>query len=308
MKPFPVIRIEQEYFLLSTDETMGSKSKFWFKHPEWGDCLFKFSRLNTGEDWAEKFAAELSNLLSLPHADYDLAETWDGRVGIVSRNFLPTGGTLVHGNEILSPLIPNYPTYATYGATQHTITIVLSAIQNSLVSLPPGSFLPVGIETAADLFVGYLLLDAWIGNGDRHHENWGFVRCRKKSQEGNALYLAPTYDHASSLGRELTDEKRQVRSVEAYAKKCVSAFYDDGEGSKLLTTFDLFLKVANLYPHAAEVWLGYLEKISTEQIGLILKRFPRERLSEVSSQFIQKILDFNQKRLLSLKNDNGNIY
>jgi hypothetical protein len=34
---------------------------------------------------------------------------------------------------------------------------------------------PDGITTAIDTFVGYLLLDAWIGNGDRHHENWRFI-------------------------------------------------------------------------------------------------------------------------------------
>ena len=42
-------------------------------------------------------------------------------------------------------------------------------------------------------FVGYVLLDAWIANQDRHHENWGALR------HGDELRLAPTFDHGASL-------------------------------------------------------------------------------------------------------------
>ena len=52
----------------------------------------------------------------------------------------------------------------------------------------------------------YLVLDAVIGNTDRHHENWGILRQRR----GNVWYgfVAPSFDHASSLGRELLDSRR----------------------------------------------------------------------------------------------------
>ena len=52
----------------------------------------------------------------------------------------------------------------------------------------------------------YLLLDAVIGNVDRHHENWGILG---KDVDGSVKgRLAPTFDHASSLGRELLDTGR----------------------------------------------------------------------------------------------------
>lgn len=56
---------------------------------------------------------------------------------------------------------------------------MLSSIESSQVQLPPDWTAPEGIETAQDLFIGYILLDALIGNGDRHHENWGFVTSRQ---------------------------------------------------------------------------------------------------------------------------------
>ncbi len=51
---FPVILVSQEAYELSSQETMGSKYKFWFEHEELGICLYKQARENLGEDWAEK--------------------------------------------------------------------------------------------------------------------------------------------------------------------------------------------------------------------------------------------------------------
>ena len=53
----------------------------------------------------------------------------------------------------------------------------------------------------------FALLDALVGNTDRHHDNWMLLYV---VQGGNLrLRVAPSFDHASSLGHELTDERRQ---------------------------------------------------------------------------------------------------
>ncbi len=80
------------------------------------------------------------------------------------------------------------------------------------------------------------------------------------------IYLAPTYDHASSLGRELSDENRQKRSVEAYANKCSSAFYRSVGDTKPLKTFDVFTYVADNKPEAANIWLERLSSITSANI------------------------------------------
>lgn len=222
---YQVIVVTQENFELREIEDLGTKPKFWFEH-EKVDYLYKQAKPGTGEDWAEKVAAELCELLGIPHAVYELAETWEGKRGVASLNFLQEkeGEVLVNGNELLAAIVPNYNTSATYGASQHTIDVVLEAIGNESIKLPPVWTAPSTIKTAVDVFAGYLLLDAWIGNGDRHHENWGVISKKVMPDATETIYLAPTYDHASSLGRELSDEKREKRSVEAYANKCSSAF------------------------------------------------------------------------------------
>src|SRR5262245_39120895 len=93
-------------------EQLGTKPKFWFSDEHSNRYLFKLNRSEgegaTGEDWSEKVVSELCELLGLPHADYEFA-TWKGQHGVVSRIFVPSGGRLVAGNEVLVRLDKSYP-------------------------------------------------------------------------------------------------------------------------------------------------------------------------------------------------------
>ena len=296
---FPIIVVPEAAYELSKIETMGTKYKFWFDHPNLERCLYKQSRPNTGEDWAEKIAAELCKLLGLPHAQYELA-TWRSQRGTVSPSFLPDGGSFIPGNQVLSASAP------------HRVNIVLNAIADNSVNLPLDWVPPVGIETAVETFVGYLLLDAWIGNTDRHSENWGVLDKPESAPTLNiARYLAPTYDHASSLGVRISDEERQKRlltkdtgySVQAYAKRCFSQLYGSDNRPKPLKTFEAFREAALYYPQAAQVWLNCLTRISANDTLAIFNRIPGERISQITIEFSQELLKFNRERLLELTGD-----
>lgn len=300
---FKIIAITPEIYERRKNESMGSKYKFWFEQ-ENINYLYKQARPNIGEDWAEKVTAELCNLLGLPHAEYELAETWEGNRGVVSPKFLQEKAEiLVNGNDLLIPIVPNYDTFATYKASQHTIDVVLKAIGSQFTNLPLAWAAPSTIKTAVDVFVGYLLLDAWIGNGDRHHENWGVISKKMMPNATETVYLAPTYDHASSLGRELSDENRRKRSVEAYANKCSSAFYRSVGDTKPFKTFAVFAYVAYHRPEAANVWLESLSSIPKAKMLEIFTRIPGNRISPIAIDFAQKILEYNQQRLLNFKEE-----
>jgi hypothetical protein len=276
---------------------MGSKFKFWYQDESLGQCLYKEARLNTGEDWAEKLAAELAELLGLPHANYEMA-LWRERSGTVSPQILPPNTDLIHGNDILSALISGYPRRQGYNLSQHTWSFVLDAITRSEVKLPLGWVPLAPVMSAVSVFVGYLLLDAWIGNSDRHHENWGFVY----QKSDRSVHLAPTYDHASCLGRELMDSKRQTllqnRAVGIYASKARSAFYEQAGDRKAVLTFDLFCKVAQRYSQSAKLWLAQLAKISEMEIRALMERVPSSRITPVAMEFAYEMLEFNRDRLL----------
>jgi hypothetical protein len=201
-------------------EPMGSRTKFWFRRDD-NPWLFKATRPNHGEDWAEVLAAELAEALGLPHARYQLA-TWRGQQGVVTPTFQHEGFLdessssvsaeyfdLVHGNELLQRLDPTYPREGMrYVRTpKHTIAAVSEALESTRAGLPVDWTPPAGIENAPQVFAGYLLFDAWIGNTDRHHENWAVLLNRSDA----TVHLAPTFDHAASLGSHEADEARDRR-------------------------------------------------------------------------------------------------
>lgn len=199
---FPVVTVADAAAWLT--EPLGSKRKFWFQHESSIPSLFKEARSGTGEDWSEKVACELCRLLSLPHVHYDLA-IWKHNRGVVCPTCVPGDGQLVHGNELLAQLLPEYPRQQARGVSQHTLEHVFAVLQNGEIHMPIGWTPFPGIDAAVDVFVGYLMLDAWIGNTDRHHENWALV------VRPQGTHLAPSYDHAASLGSHETDANRHDR-------------------------------------------------------------------------------------------------
>jgi hypothetical protein len=286
---FPIIEVPDDAD--QSNEDMGTKYKFWYRHPELGRCLFKQARPNTGEDWAEKLTAEFAQKLNLPHVLYELA-TFKSQPGSISKSMLPQNAILQHGNEILASLVSSYPASATYGVRQHTLDLVIQSIDSPQVSAPYAWTLPTGVSSAIDTFIGYLLLDAWISNSDRHHENWGFIVLK------NTFYLAPTYDHGSSLGRELLDTKRQSifanGSVENYVRNSRSAMYRTVNDKKALLNLEVFQIAAARYPDAAKVWLQKLADISPDDITELLHKVPETRQSPIAREFTHQILLQNQ--------------
>jgi len=71
---------------------------------------------------------------------------------------------------------------------------------------PPPDAPAVSGMSAYDVFCGYLVLDALVANSDRHDHNWA-VFLRPTLQDERPA-LAASYDHASSLGFNLRDERR----------------------------------------------------------------------------------------------------
>jgi hypothetical protein len=162
-----------------------------------------------------------------------------------------------------------------------------------------------------DVFTGYLLLDALIGNTDRHHENWAVVQKYgvEPLQPGLYPHLAPTYDHASCLGRNEPDAKREERlrtrdkgnSVEAYAERCASALYLHADDRKPLRTIDAFRHAALAAPAAAEAWLARLRGVSDDEIVGLIAAVPTERCSKLAREFAARIVLHNRARLLGSK-------
>ncbi len=290
-------------------EQMGTKPKFWIvdiqDNIRW---LFKYNRPNTGEDWSEKIASEIAELIGLPHAIVELANC-ENRRGIISKDFTErrTKGHLVHGNELLTVIDSDYPTKQFWKVSQHSIEKIVEVMSGINVQLQSDYSYPSGIDNAIDLFLGYFMFDALVGNTDRHHENWG-VLVREEDSGQLCIELAPTFDHASSLGRELEEARRESllagnnyrANVSTYAQRASSAIYLHAGDDKPLSTLAAFIELTKYAPNARNIWLDKLRDITEDSFKDCISRIPESILSRQSGKFVYQLLLFNKNQLLNL--------
>jgi hypothetical protein len=224
---------------------------------------------------------------------------------VVTPRFTADGDDLVHGNELLAERDPNYERAgARYVRTRlHTIDAVLSVLNSPGVQLPFGWTAIPGIDRAVDVFAGYLLLDTWIGNPDRHHENWALVYRRADAVRA----LAPRFDHASSLGAHETDAVRADRlastdpgyGIEGYVRraKARSALYrapTDARSLSMLEALDVWVEGAAVRP-----WVDRLAAITPAAIAALIAELPADHVSGPARDFAAAMLEANRRRILS---------
>jgi hypothetical protein len=302
MSEFPIMRVDRSRS--QSVEPLGSKPKFWFREGE-RRILFKAEDRGTGEDWAEMVACHLCALLGLPHVTYELAAEYDGqlyiRPGVICENMARKPIVLVLGNQLLLAADPQYPQSQRFKVRQHTV----DAVSDIVTQLAPPAAewmqsVPAGVQSALDVFTGYVMLDAWIANQDRHHENWGAL------WDGNVLQLAPTFDHGAALARNLLDEERaerlatkdQNRTLAAFAARGRSAFYGSQADSRPLGLLDAFGRFASKAPQTARAWLERLRNVKRDRMKAILEQIPQHRMSDTAQRFTLELLVANQLRLL----------
>lgn len=291
MADFPVLQVQPAEVI--SDEALGSKTKFWFRQ---GDkrWLFKEARDGTGEDWAEKIASEVAQLLGVSTAIVELAD-YKGRRGCASLSFAhrEKGDVLIHGNEILAGLVLGYERDKRFRQSDHTLENITSAIRK----LFPRDELHQLVLTA---LAEYLVLDALVGNTDRHHENWAILLRAPDS----ILEVAPTFDHASSLGRELLDPRRltliQSGRIEEYVRKGRGAIYlrttdEHGENPLRLVEYG-----TRQFPEYFLPVLKQLQRVSPPDFKLILDHVPAARMSATSKDFALGYMSYTYDALIKL--------
>jgi len=300
MKNLKILNINKEQ--KDSIEPLGTKEKFWFFHKSI-NTLFKVGRENTGEDWVEVVVSEICSLLDIPHAQYSFA-TYEKSNGTVTPSFVPDGGRLIHGNELLvrayKAIEVEYNQDTFYKLREYNLKVIHAILKNEKIS-PVFDVLEYDeFETAFDMFIGYLVLDCLISNQDRHHENWGLIVYDK------IVFLAPTYDHASGLGSKEHDIKKEKRltgddprvTVKKFVERAKTPFYDK---NKLLSTYESVELCAKLDKNMTLYWLSKIENLNLDTVIDIFAKIPTNLISDTSSKFAIEMVKENKNRLLEIK-------
>ncbi|MXW96578.1 MAG: hypothetical protein F4110_00560 [Acidimicrobiaceae bacterium] len=296
------VQVDVTAWPVDSREPLGTKPKQWLGDPKGDRWLMKYTtdnqrhdgtRYRKGDDWSERIAIGVAMQLGVPAARTELAveNTRDvPAYGVISKEVLATPAAgelqsteeLIHGNQLVS----------IQKVGRERVGYSIWAVQQAL----DGVAVPDGIEdchTAWEAFVGYLLLDAVVGNSDRHEENWAVI-----DRAGNRR-LAATFDHASCLGFQLEDAERERRlctrdggyTPEAWADRAKSPF----EGrphpvSAALSALELTDRAVR------DHWMNRCNDVDrlVEPVWMI----PEARMSLPARQFAERVIRQNCRRLL----------
>ena len=150
------------------------------------------------------------------------------------------------------------------------------------------------------------ILDGLIGNTDRHHENWMFFY----HPELRSYQLAPSYDHGSSLGRELQDVSRRItrsRSNILASDRVLNyllggdsprGVYITSDSPKAPSPLVTARLLCRWHPHVVRPCLERLGAATECAFRDVLDRIPDEFASSVAKDSARRILIISREELL----------
>lgn len=294
-------RLDATRWRLSGSEPDGLSEHPWLERPN-DDRLWLYKPVEIkagnrqGEDWAEKVVSEVGSAIGVPCARTELAVRF-GRAGSVSRDVRPSGWDIQPGAALLDGYVNDYES-RTRLRTGHSLDNIERVL--ATVDPPPANDCP-DILSAYDVFCGYLMLDALVANRERHDYNWAIVIPPRKL---GAPALSPTYDHASSLGFNLLDERRgrmlRDGSVAKWAEGGTAwRFEHEPPPATIESLVELAVRgLVRASDHAQEHWIASLSVLTDTDIHNIIDKTPD--MSELASTFASELLRINRQRLLRL--------
>ena len=140
-----------------------------------------------------------------------------------------------------------------------------------------------------DMFV----IDAFIGNWDRHNGNWGFLY----NQEYDEMKIAPIFDCGSSLFPQIDDEL--IKKVMSSKTEMDARVFDMPTSAILVKgkRGNYFRMITSLeYSDCNEAIKRIVPKINLKQINSLIDEV--EQASDLQKLFLKKILKLRKENIL----------
>ena len=116
--------------------------------------------------------------------------------------------------------------------------------------------------------------------------------------------MAPSYDHASSLGRELLDKKRasflEKHGINRYVMKGRGAIYWSADDPKGLSPLELVRRANREHPELFRPVLDRIAVLNVYQLNAIVDRIPRKFMSAAAKQFAKTFMQYSYRQLVDL--------
>ena len=205
--------------------------------------------------------------------------TYDGKNVVVMKNFLEPEDTLVAFNGVGESSLERDKELYQY--TYEDITAMLTENMKS-----------TNVSETIERFWDMFIVDALIGNFDRHGGNWGFIK------RDNKYRIAPVYDNGSSLYPKLnTDEK--IAEVLASQEEIDKRIYQFPTSHiKVKNRKSSYFEVISSLQFEAcnDALKRIVPRIDLERINKIIDEI--EEISELRKQFYKTMLQQRYEKIL----------
>lgn len=142
-------------------------------------------------------------------------------------------------------------------------------------------------------FWNMFVIDAFIGNWDRHNGNWGFLY----NQETDDMKIAPIYDCGSALFPQIDDEL--IKKVLASKAEMNARVYDMPTSAILINgkRINYHKTITSLeYDGCNDAVKRIVPLIDLQKINTLIDSV--EQLSELQKEFLKKILKLRKELIL----------
>ena len=144
---------------------------------------------------SEHIGSKVFNSIGIPAQITELG-TYKGEEVVACRNFIPEGCMFVPFNDVGESTLERDKDAFQY--SYEDVMAMLSANKKLTDQ-----------DSTIDLFWDMYIVDALLGNFDRHGSNWGFIK------NNNEYTLAPIFDNGSCLYPQMIDEDMMLKIIES---------------------------------------------------------------------------------------------
>lgn len=205
--------------------------------------------------------------------------TYDGKNVVVMKNFLEPEDALVAFNGVGESSLERDKELYQY--TYEDITAMLTENMKS-----------TNVAETIERFWDMFIVDALIGNFDRHGGNWGFIK------RDNKYRIAPVYDNGSSLYPKMNSDK-MIAEVLASQEEIDKRIYQFPTSHiKVKNKKSSYFEVISSLQFEAcnEALKRIVPRIDLERINRIIDEI--EEISELRKQFYKTMLQQRYEKIL----------
>lgn len=227
----------------------------------------------------EYIGSHVFELLGFPAQETYLG-TYQGEQVVACKNFIPDGDQFVPFNDVGESTLDQDRERYQYGYAD----IMQMLRDNSKLT---------HVDETIQAFWEMFLVDALLGNFDRHGGNWGFLK------RENAYRLAPVFDNGSCLYPNLTDEADMLHILSSEEETIKRVFTFPTSQVKLngkkSSYFDVIHSLA--FKECTSALISIHARIDMERLHNLIEEIPM--LSRTQKDFYRHMLEARYRLILA---------